>query len=90
MPEAIQKLPTIQDAFAEIERQAEERGEKRGEERATLLTQRKTLLQVLRHRFGELPMPIVQQIEATTDIPKLTRWLDEALDAETLAAIDFS
>lgn len=72
MPEAIQKLPTIQDAFAEIERQAEERGEKRGEkrgeERATLLTQRKTLLQVLRHRFGELPMPIVQQIEATAGV----------------------
>lgn len=44
---------------------------------------------VLRHKFGELPLSILRQVETTMDANQLNRWLDKALDAQTLDPRDF-
>src|SRR5438045_3145957 len=56
---------------------------------AALVAQRETIMHVLRHKFGELPPPIRQRIEMMNDPNQLNRWLDQALDAQSLGAVDF-
>ncbi|MEZ4867205.1 MAG: hypothetical protein R3C14_38130 [Caldilineaceae bacterium] len=113
MPEAIEKLPTLQETMeayarkvaeeaarkaaeeAEIrgeirgEVRGEIRGEIRGEARGEIKTRQQTLLLVLRHRFGELPHAITEQVEETVDLQKLQQWFEEALDANDLAHLSF-
>ena len=43
-----------------------------------------SLLRVLRKRYRELPEELAASIRACTDGDLLERWLDVALDAETL------
>lgn len=76
-PEALLKVPTFREALAESERRGVQRGEQQ------------TLMYILRHRFGEIPDPIIQRIEAATDPDQLKRWIDQALDVSTLAEIPF-
>ena len=56
---------------------------------ARLMGQRQMLIHVLHHKFGELPLPILRQIETTMDANQLNRWLDKALDAQALDLCDF-
>lgn len=56
---------------------------------AALQEKHQTLLHVLRHKFGTLPVAIVQRIETTSDADQLNQWLDQALDAASLGAIHF-
>jgi hypothetical protein len=78
MPEAIEKLPTFQDALAERLRQGERQGEKR------------TLIRQLRHKFSHIPQSIVQLIEATTDMEQLDNWSVQIISANKLTEIDFN
>jgi hypothetical protein len=47
-------------------------------------TKRESLLQVLRLRFHQLPVDLVETIHTLTDLDELTRWLDTAVTAQTL------
>jgi hypothetical protein len=74
MPEAIEKLPTFQDALAESMRQGEKR----------------TLIRQLHRKFTRVPKGIVQHIETTTDLGQLDNWLDQVISAKKLTEIDFN
>jgi len=76
-PEAPEKLPSWQKAIAESER----RGERR--------ERQQTLIRLLQHKFSEVPEAVVQRIEATEDLDRLSEWLDHILDANTLAEVGF-
>jgi len=76
VPEALQKVSTVQEALEE----SEQRGEQRGKQQS--------ILQVLEHKFGPLPANVIQAIEATHDIEQLTHWLDQALDSVSLTDFD--
>jgi len=78
MPEAIEKLPTFQDALAESLRLGEQQGEKQ------------MLVRQLRHKFSRIPKGIVQQIEATTDMEQLDNWSVQIISAKKLTEIDFN
>jgi hypothetical protein len=45
---------------------------------------RRTLLRLLRQRFGDVPPEIVATIEATESVRKLETWLGRILTAATL------
>lgn len=77
IPEAMRKVTTFREALVE------------SEQRGKQLEAQRTLLLVLRHRFGNLPAAMEQTIESTQDAEKLEQWLKEALDANSLAAISF-
>ncbi len=82
VPEVLEKIPTFQEALAE----REQRGEQRGEVSA----QQQMLLHVLRHKFGDIPATLINRIKATTDATQLTQWLDQTLDATTMAELDLT
>lgn len=77
MPEAMGKVTTFREAI--------EKSEQRGKQ----LEAQRTLLLVLHHRFGDLPVPMMQTIESTADAERLEQWLKEALDANSLTEINF-
>lgn len=72
VPEALQKVSTVQEALEE----SEQRGKQQ------------SILQVLEYKFGPLPANVIQAIEATHDIEQLTHWLDQALDSVSLTDFD--
>lgn len=78
VPEAFQKVPALQEAFAEHAKQA------------TLQSQQQTLLLILSHRFGQIPSQITQRIERANDLQLLKQWIEQALDAETINQINFA
>lgn len=63
------------------EREAIKRKE---QEKRLLQGQQRTLLRILKHRFGELPAETSQRIEATTDVDLLESWLEQALEVNHL------
>jgi hypothetical protein len=77
-PEVLEKLTIIQEVVEAGERRAEHRGEQQ------------TLLLALRHKFGELPAQLVEKGSATTEAAQLERWIEQALDANTLTEIDLN
>lgn len=74
VPEVLDKIPTFQEALAERE----------------LSGQQQMLLHALRHKFGAIPAALINRIEATTDAMQLTQWLDQTLDANTIAELDLA
>ena len=59
-------------------------------EKATSLRDRRNmLLRLLQRRFGAVSEHITQTIEDTIDLDQLDAWLDQLLDAQSLAEIDF-
>lgn len=77
VPDAMRKVPTFQEALEASER------------RGAVHNQQQTLILILRHRFGEVPDPVVQLIEATDDLAQLAKWLEQALDVNSLGAMGF-
>jgi hypothetical protein len=77
-PEVLEKLTIIQEVVEAGERRAEHRGEQR------------TLLLALRHKFGELPAQLVEKVSTTTEAAQLERWIEQALDANTLTEIELN
>jgi len=77
VPDAMQKVPTFQEALEASEQQG------------VLRTQRRTLIRFLQHKFGELPDKIIQLIEKTNDSEQLDDWMDQAFDAESLTSMSF-
>jgi hypothetical protein len=67
--------------IAELLGQAEARAEARAEVKAKA----DALLRVIQKRYRELPEELMTAIRASTDSAQLDRWLDVALEAETLA-----
>ena len=74
VPEVLDKIPTFQEALAERE----------------LSGQQQMLLHALRHKFGDIPATLINRLEATTDAIQLTQWLDQTLDATTMAELDLT
>jgi predicted transposase YdaD len=62
-------------------------GRKEGEKRGEIRARREDLLRLLRNRFGELPLPTEQQVNAARDLAQLTEWFDRASTAPTLADV---
>jgi len=88
MPEAIGKLPTFQEALADSLRQGEEQGQKIGEQQGALHHAHRTVFRQLQRRFKQVPNNIVQQIEATSDLEQLDKWLDQIIGAKELGEIE--
>lgn len=95
VPEAIENLPTIRNtlqeavqaaaqaatqaatqAAAQAAAQASTEGEQRGWHH--------TLLLVLQHKFGTLPVEMARQVEQITELAQLDRCLNQALIAKSL------
>jgi hypothetical protein len=55
-----------------------------GREEGEVRSRRHTLIHQLRRRFGEIPPPVEQTVEATNDIHQLHEWLMAVVTAETL------
>jgi len=53
-------------------------------EEGALKALRRSLLRILRKRFGELPPAMVDTIETTTDIEQLEEWGERFMTAKTL------
>jgi hypothetical protein len=85
MPEAIRKLPTFKEALASTQQQSIQQGIQQG----ALNNAHHTVLRQLRRKFPQIPMALVQHIEATSDIEQLDNWLDQIMSANELAEIDF-
>lgn len=77
VPEDMLKLPTFREMLAESQREGEKLGEKRGK----LFNQHSTLLRLLEHKFGPVPVSLRQQVETCDDSEQLDRWLDQILAA---------
>ena len=98
VPEAFQKLPKLREAFEKHAQQAAAQAVTQSVEQVVaqagiegaIRGHQKTLLLVLRHRFHEVPTQIVEQIESMRDRQLLKRWLEQALDAETINQINFA
>lgn len=54
-----------------------------------VMEQREALIHVLQHKFGELPATVLERIAVTVDRSQINTWLDGAVDADTLADVDF-
>ncbi len=66
--------------IAELLANAESKGAVKG----AVTAKAESLLRVLRKRYRELPEELATSIRVCTDGDQLDRWLDVALDAETL------
>ncbi|MCB0063111.1 MAG: hypothetical protein KDE19_13395 [Caldilineaceae bacterium] len=73
VPEAMQKVSTVQEALEEREHQV----------------QRRMLIRFLQHKFGDIPANVMQQIIRTSDSHLLEEWMDQGIDANSLADINF-
>jgi hypothetical protein len=81
VPEAMQKLPTFQEALNSMQQQSLQQGIQQAEQQ--------TLIRQLRRKFNQVPNGIVQHIEGTSDLEQLDHWLDQIISAKELAEIDF-
>ncbi len=61
-----------------------------GEQRGVLQAQQQTLVRLLRRRFGDLPADVEQTIQATRDVRRLEKWLDQFATAEALEDVGIS
>ena len=73
MPEAMTKLPTIQQAFQQAVQYT------------SVNTQKRVLIRQLRRKFASVSKKVVQKIEATNDLEQLDNWLDQVIVADSLA-----
>ncbi len=76
MSEAIGKLPSFQEALMASRQQGEQQG------------MRHTLIRQLQRKFTTVPECVKQQIEATSDIEQLDKWLDQTISAQKLTEIE--
>jgi hypothetical protein len=58
-----------------------------GEHRGAIRAQQRTLLRLLRQRFGNLPSNVEQAVQATQDAERLERWLDRVVPSNSLADV---
>lgn len=65
----------------------EEKGIEKGLEKGTLNTLQTTLLRLLRKRFKKVPRRVEARISDNTNVRELQTWLDNVLDAKTLADV---
>lgn len=86
VPEAMRKVPTFQEALTE----SEQRGEQRGKQEGIPLAQQRTLIRILQHKFSAVPARVVELIENKHDSEQLEKWLDQAMNVESLAEINFT
>jgi hypothetical protein len=56
-------------------------------EKYTLAADKRTLLDLLRIRWGKLPPEIEQTVDATQDIERLHKWLRRVVKVEDLASV---
>jgi predicted transposase YdaD len=64
-----------------------EKGRLEGKVEGEIEGQRKTLLRQLRKRFKKLPRKVEARINATTNLQDLESWLDNIVDAQSLADV---
>ncbi len=70
-----------------VEERGLQKGIEKGIEKGTLNTLRTTLLRQLRKRFKKVPRQVEARVSAATDVRELNSWLDNVLDAKTLADV---
>ena len=63
-----------------------EQGRREGENNGLLRGQREIVLKLLRVRFGELPEAAVARVNAA-DVAQLDVWVEQVLEAPTLADV---
>ncbi len=94
MPEAIGKLPTFQDALnatlKQGEQQGKQQGMQQGKQQGALYNEHRILLRQLQRKFNPVPKNIVQQVEASSDLEQLDKWLDQIIVAKELGDIDWA
>ncbi len=64
-----------------------DQGEQRGKQKWMLVTSRTILLRQLRKRFKRIPRKMESRIAATTNQQELDTWLDNVIDAATMADV---
>ena len=64
------------------------KGRVEGRVEGQLLANRETLRRLLTQRFAPLPEPIVQRIEAASDLERLQAALDQVLQLKSLDELD--
>ena len=89
MPEAMTKLPTVQQSVQEsvqkAVQEAVQKAAQKAAQEASLESQKRVLIRLLRRKFASVPKKVVQKIEATDDLDQLDNWLDQIIVAESLA-----
>ncbi|EDN72094.1 hypothetical protein BGS_0263 [Beggiatoa sp. SS] len=89
MPEAMTKLPTVQQSVQEsvqkAVQEAVQKAAQKAAQEASLESQKRVLIPHLRRKFASVPNKVVQKIEATDDLDQLDNWLDQIIVAESLA-----
>jgi hypothetical protein len=79
---------TIAEMYIEKGRvEGEQKGRVEGEQKGALEMARATLLRQLGKRFKKVPRKVEANVMATTKMESLKSWLDNVLDAKTLAEV---
>ncbi|MEK8020040.1 MAG: hypothetical protein VSS75_024465 [Candidatus Parabeggiatoa sp.] len=73
MPEEMWKMPTFREALEDKQRYGQYQGVQI------------TLLNLLRHKFAQIPESVVQKIESTKNLEQLNDWAIQIMTAESLA-----
>jgi hypothetical protein len=66
-----------------IERSGIEKGFQKGQ----IMTFRQNILDLIELRFGEVPAPVRDRVNAETDLEKLQQWLRQAATCASLDAM---
>ena len=64
-----------------------DQGRVKGEIKVALREARAILLRLLRKRFKKVPRKVQERVAATTDLQLLDQWVENVLDATTLADV---
>jgi len=85
-PEELESMldRTIRDLKNIGRQEGRQEGWQAGRQEGEIGARRKTLLRLLRRRFGGVSAEIAARLEATSDIEKLDAWLDRVVTAQTI------
>jgi ElaB/YqjD/DUF883 family membrane-anchored ribosome-binding protein len=77
----------VQEMKRTIAEAMQEEGRRMGEQQEAVRARQRTLLRLLRIRFGDVPDATVAAIEACRDVEQLDAWLDRLVVAKMLAGV---
>jgi len=78
-----------EDLIEKGHQEGHEKGHEKGLREGAVRNQRRVLLQLLRNKFGKIPVGTVRRIEATPQMDLLSAWFEQALDAKNLDDVSF-
>lgn len=89
VPNAMDKLTTIQDALRVKLSKGKQQGIQQGMQQGMQQGIRRTLIRQLNLKFQKVPQNIIQIIQNTNDKERLDHWLDSVIIAKAINEIDF-